>query len=138
VKRYPGRLVFIATWLSFAGAATGQPPARHITPNLVNADFANLVEAVSVATGKTFIIDPRVRARVTMLASRAMSPAAFYDSFLALLPICGFVAIPDGNVVKILPKPKAPSPSQMPPPLPPPRLIEVGLNDFSSVSCVSE
>ncbi len=134
MRRYPGRRGFIAMLLSFAGVALGQPHAARITPNLIDADFTNLVEAVSAATGKSFIIDPRVRARVTMLASRAMSPAAFYDSFLALLPICGFVAVPDGNIVRILPVNKTPTPT----PPPPPRLIPVGLSDFSRVSCVAQ
>lgn len=134
MRRYLGRLGFIAMLLSLAGAATARPHTGRITPNLVDADFTNLVEAVSAATGKSFIIDPRVRARVTMLASRAMSPAAFYDSFLALLPVCGFVAVPEGKIVRILPGMKAPKPA----PPPPPRLIQVGLSDFSSVSCVPQ
>jgi general secretion pathway protein D len=137
MRRYLGRLGFIAMLLTFAAAAATRPHTGHITPNLVDADFTNLVQAVSVATGKSFVIDPRVRARVTMLASKAMSPAAFYDSFLALLPICGFVAVPDGNIVKILPSTKTPRPTPIPPP--PPRLFQVGLkDDFSSVSCVAQ
>ena len=132
MKRYPGRLGFIAMLLLFAGAAAGQPPAAHITPNLKNADFTDLVQAVSAATGKSFIIDPRVHARVTMLAPKAISPAAFYDAFLSLLPACGFVAVPDGNLVKILPGTKAPTPA------PAPTLIQVSLSDFSSTSCVAQ
>lgn len=131
MTRCLGRPGFIAMLLSFAGAAAGHPPMAHITPNFKDADFTNLVQAVSAATGKSFVIDPHVRARVTMLTSTAMSPAAFYDSFLALLPICGFVAVPDGNIVKILPVTKTPTPP------PPPRLIPVGLSDFSTVSCVA-
>ncbi|HYL71427.1 MAG TPA: type II secretion system secretin GspD, partial [Candidatus Dormibacteraeota bacterium] len=58
----------------------------------------------SAATGKNFIIDPRVRAQVTMLSSTPMSPAAFYEAFLSILQVYGFIAVPSGNnVVKILP-----------------------------------
>ena len=127
MRRYAGRIGFITTLLCFTAAASAQPPATHITPNL-KCDFTELVQAVSAATGKSFIIDPRVRARVTMLAATAMSPAAFYDSFLALLPICGFLTVPDGSLVKIFPSAKAPTP----------RLIQVGSADFSSVSCVAQ
>jgi general secretion pathway protein D len=80
----------------------GQPGQR-ITPNFKDADITQIAEAVAAATGKNFIIDPRVRAQVTMLSATAMSPAAFYEAFLSILQVYGFVAVPAGNVVKILP-----------------------------------
>ncbi|MBV8496392.1 MAG: type II secretion system protein GspD, partial [Gammaproteobacteria bacterium] len=46
-----------------------QPQAQRITPNFKDADITQIAEAVSAATGKNFIIDPRVRAQVTMLSS---------------------------------------------------------------------
>lgn len=74
-----------------------------ITPNYKDADLAQIVEAVSAITGKNFIIDPRVRAQVTMLSATPMSPNAFYEAFLSILQVHGFVAVPAGNVVKIIP-----------------------------------
>src|SRR4029079_11305133 len=53
--------------------------------------------------GKTFIVDPRVRAQVTILSSTPMSPAAFYETFLSILQVHGFVAVPAGNSIKIIP-----------------------------------
>jgi general secretion pathway protein D len=76
---------------------------QRITPNFKDADITQIAEAVSAATGKNFIIDPRVRAQVTMLSSTPMSPAAFYEAFLSILQVYGFIAVPSGNVVKILP-----------------------------------
>jgi general secretion pathway protein D len=83
--------------------AAQPPPAQRITPNFRDADITQIAEAVSAATGKTFIIDPRVRAQVTMLSSTPMSPAAFYETFLSILQVYGFIAVPSGAVVKILP-----------------------------------
>jgi general secretion pathway protein D len=80
-----------------------QPPGQRITPNFKDADITQIAEAVSAATGKNFIIDPRVRAQVTMLSSTAMSPAAFYQAFLSILQVYGFIAVPSGDVVKIMP-----------------------------------
>ena len=102
-----GRLGFMAMLLVSAGAAAGQTTEGPVTVNFRDADFIELVEAVSAATGKSFIIDPRIRARVTMLSSTEMSSAAFYDAFLSLLPVCGLIAKTDGNFVTILPDPKA-------------------------------
>ncbi len=74
-----------------------------ITPNYKDADLAQITEAVSAVTGKTFIIDPRVKAQVTMLSSTPMSPAAFYQAYLSILQVHGFVAVPAGNIIKIIP-----------------------------------
>jgi general secretion pathway protein D len=82
------------------------PPAHaqgSITPNYKDADLSQIIEAVSAVTGKNFIVDPRVKAQVTMLSSTPMSPAAFYEAFLSILQVHGFVAVPSGDTIKIIP-----------------------------------
>ena len=74
-----------------------------ITPNYKDADLTQIIAAVGEVTGKNFIIDPRVNAKVTMLSSTPMSPAAFYEAFLAVLQVYGYVAVPAGKVIKIVP-----------------------------------
>ena len=74
-----------------------------ITPNYKDADLSQIIEAVSAVTGKNFIVDPRVRAQVTMLSSTPMTPPAFYEAFLSILQVHGFVAVATGDVVKIVP-----------------------------------
>ena len=78
-------------------------PQQRITPNFKDADITQIAEAVAAATGKNFIMDPRVRAQVTMLSATPMSPDAFYQTFLSILAVHDFIAVPDGPVVKILP-----------------------------------
>jgi general secretion pathway protein D len=92
----------LAALLTVSGAAHAQQGAM-ITPNYKDADLGQVIEAVSQVTGKNFIVDPRVRAQVTMLSSTPMSAGAFYEAFLAILQVHGFVAVPSGNVIKILP-----------------------------------
>jgi general secretion pathway protein D len=90
-------------------AAAAAPPTRStndgptITPNYKDADLSQIIQAVSEVTGKNFIIDPRVNAKVTMLSATPMSPAAFYEAFLAVLQVYGYVAVPAGKVIKIIP-----------------------------------
>ncbi len=74
-----------------------------ITPNYKDADLGQIVDAVSAITGKNFIIDPRVRAQVTMLSSTPMSPDAFYEAFLSILTVHGFTAVETGNIVRVIP-----------------------------------
>src|SRR5215208_4852038 len=92
------RLFFLGL-LVVAGSLAGaqQQVGQRITPNFKDSDITSIAEAVSNVTGKNFIIDPRVRAQVTMLSSTAMSPDAFYQAFLSILQVHGFVAAPSGN-----------------------------------------
>ena len=95
-------ILALAALLTVTGSAYAQQGAM-ITPNYKEADLGQVIEAVSQVTGRNFIVDPRVRAQVTMLSSTPMSPAAFYEAFLAILQVHGFVAVPSGKVIKILP-----------------------------------
>jgi general secretion pathway protein D len=110
-NRHRARLTALAvacalTW--GAAPAQQQQPApgqqqTTITPAFRDADLTQIIEAVSQITGKTFIVDPRVRAQVTILSSTPMSPDAFYETFLSILQVHGFVAVPSGTAIKIIP-----------------------------------
>ena len=84
--------------------AAGLPAQQAtITPNYKDADIRQVIEAVGEVTGKNFILDPRVKAQVTMLSAAPMTPDAFYEAFLSILSVYGFVAVPAGDIIKILP-----------------------------------
>ncbi len=74
-----------------------------ITPNYKDADLRQIIEAVSAITGRNFIVDPRVRAQVTMHSAQPMSPDAFYAAFHSILDVHGYIAVPSGDLIKILP-----------------------------------
>jgi len=93
-------LALAVLWSLLAPARAQQAT---VTPNYKDADIRQVIEAVGEVTGKNFILDPRVKAQVTMLSSAPMSPEAFYEAFLSILSVYGFVAVPSGDVIKILP-----------------------------------
>jgi general secretion pathway protein D len=94
-QRLATTLVVCILGVSFANAQT--------TPNFREADIRKIVEAVSEVTGKTFILDPRVTAKVTILSKTPLSADAFYEAFLSILEVHGYVAITVGDVVKVVP-----------------------------------
>jgi general secretion pathway protein D len=96
-------LALLSLLLVSAPVSGAERPGQYITPNFKDADLTQVAESVSVATGKNFIVDPRVRGQVTMLSSTPMSPAAFYEAFLAILQVHGFIAVPAGDIIKVLP-----------------------------------
>ena len=77
--------------------------ADEITLNLKDADIRALISTVSKFTGKNFIIDPRVKAKVTVVSSNTMSKAEVYEVFLSVLQVHGFAAVPTGSVIKVIP-----------------------------------
>ncbi len=74
------------------------------TLNLKDAEINSLITTVSELTGTNFIVDPRVKGKVTVLSSTPMSPEELYSVFLAVLQVHGFAAVPAGPVTKIVPE----------------------------------
>ena len=77
--------------------------AQTITLNLKDADINALIGTVAEVTGKNFIVDPRVKGKVTVISSRPMDSEEVYQVFLSILKVHGFAAVPSGEVIKILP-----------------------------------
>ncbi|MGE0486278.1 MAG: type II secretion system secretin GspD [Gammaproteobacteria bacterium] len=90
-----------------AVAAEPEPPIDRsdagITLNLRDTDLQTLIAAVADLTGKNFVVDPRVKGKVTVYSSAPTNPAELYDVFLSILKVHGFAALDTGEVVKIVP-----------------------------------
>jgi general secretion pathway protein D len=74
-----------------------------VTLNLKDADIATLIATVSEVTGKNFIVDPRVKGKVTVVSSSPMTAEGVYETFLAVLEVQGFAAVQSGAAIKIIP-----------------------------------
>ncbi len=101
----------IAALVAATGAASIAQAARsrgaEVTLNLKDAEISTLIATVSEVTGKNFIVDPRVRGKVTVVSSSPMDAAGVYETFLAVLQVQGFAAIPAGDAIKIVPETNA-------------------------------
>jgi len=97
------RLIVALTVCGLLALPSAWSQQATITPNYKEADIRQIVEAVGEVTQKNFIIDPRVNAKVTMLSSTPMTPEAFYEAFLSILQVHGYVAVTSGDLIKIVP-----------------------------------
>ncbi|BES72014.1 GspD family T2SS secretin variant XcpQ [Marinobacter nanhaiticus D15-8W] len=70
--------------------------------NLKDADIRAFVTQIADITGYSFVVDPRVKGKVTVLSSAPMNKDEIYDLFLAVLQVHGFTAIPGEEVIKIV------------------------------------
>ena len=105
LQHLPSRigLIVALSLLGLLSAPLAWSQQATITPNYKEADIRQIVEAVGEVTGRNFIIDPRVNAKVTMLSSTPMSAEAFYEAFLSILQVHGYVAVTSGDLIKIVP-----------------------------------
>lgn len=71
--------------------------------NLKNADIREFITQVSAITGKSFIVDPRVKGNVTIISSSSLEADAVYQLFLSVLRVHGYAAVPSsGGVERIV------------------------------------
>src|SRR5690606_21834273 len=70
--------------------------------NLKDADIRAFVTQVADITGYSFVIDPRVKGKVTVISNAPMSQDGIYELFLSVLQVHGFAAVPSDGVIKIV------------------------------------
>ena len=80
------------------------PSANAVTLNLKNAEIVTLIETVSLATGKNFIIDPQVQGKVNVISSTEIDNDELYHLFLSVLRVYGYIAVEGEDFTKILPQ----------------------------------
>jgi general secretion pathway protein D len=78
-------------------------PEKQITLDFNNVDLPVLVKFISELTGKNFVIDERVRGKVTIFSPSKIPVSRAYDVFLSVLELKGLAVIPSGEVYQILP-----------------------------------
>ncbi len=77
--------------------------AETTTLNFKGADIRAVISSIAEVTGKNFIVDPRVKGKVTLISNRAMGKGEVYKVFLSILEVHGYTAVPSGNAIKIVP-----------------------------------
>lgn len=76
---------------------------QYITIDFDNVDIRVFIKFMSEVTGKNFIIDPNVKANVTVVSPRKISMDEAYRVFESVLEVYGFTTVPAGDIVKVVP-----------------------------------
>ena len=74
-----------------------------ISLNLEDVDIRALISIVAEVSGKSFIVDPRVKGKVSVISGETLSPEELYDVFLSILEVHNLATVDSGNVIKVLP-----------------------------------
>ena len=72
--------------------------------NFQEADIQAVVKTVSQITGKNFLLDPRVKGKLTIISTQPVSKKAIYQIFLASLKAQGYTAVDSASgFIKLVP-----------------------------------
>jgi general secretion pathway protein D len=96
-------MVGVMIWLSWIAAGNPLQAQEPITLNFQEAELSAVIETVGRITGRNFVIDPRVKGRVTVISPGPLQPGEVYQIFLSVLEVNGYAAVEEGAVTKIVP-----------------------------------
>ncbi|MGU7784043.1 type II secretion system secretin GspD [Burkholderia sp. PU8-34] len=94
----------IATTLVVAGIIVSQAAYAQVTLNFVNADIDQVAKAIGAATGKTIIVDPRVKGQLNLVAERPVPEDQALKTLQSALRMQGFALVQDHGVLKVVPE----------------------------------
>lgn len=91
-------------------AETSKPKdsaSQFVSIDFNNVDINVLIKFMSKLTGKNFVVDSRVKGKVTIISPTKISVKSAYKVFESVLDINGFSTVESGDVIKIIPMPAA-------------------------------
>lgn len=94
----------VATTLLVAGIIVSQAAYAQVTLNFVNADIDQVAKAIGAATGKTIIVDPRVKGQLNLVAERPVPEDQALKTLQSALRMQGFALVQDHGVLKVVPE----------------------------------
>ncbi|NML98603.1 type II secretion system secretin GspD [Paraburkholderia sp. RP-4-7] len=94
----------VATALLVAGLITAQAAQAQVTLNFVNADIDQVAKAIGAATGKTIIVDPRVKGQLNLVSENAVPEDQALKTLQSALRMQGFALVQDHGVLKVVPE----------------------------------
>jgi general secretion pathway protein D len=107
LRRAVSRLMLMAligmsgTSLAQVQAVEGQGEMRW-SVNFNDTDIQDVIKSIAGLTGKTIIIDPKVRGPIKVINTRPLNAKELYELFLASLDVHGFTAVESGNIVRVV------------------------------------
>jgi general secretion pathway protein D len=94
----------VATALLVAGLITAQTAQAQVTLNFVNADIDQVAKAIGAATGKTIIVDPRVKGQLNLVSENSVPQDQALKTLQSALRMQGFALVQDHGVLKVVPE----------------------------------
>ncbi len=97
------RMTACASVLAILILASSLVVSEPLSLNFRDTEVRQIIESVGELTGRNFMVDPRVRGKVTIIANQPIPEEALYDVMLSILRMNGFRAVEGEYVTRILP-----------------------------------
>ena len=81
-----------------------QKPGEPVTLNFVGAEIEAVARTMGLITGRTMVVDPRVKGSINLSSDRPVSPAFAYNQFLAALRLQGYTVVESSGISKVVPE----------------------------------
>ncbi|WP_298268590.1 type II secretion system secretin GspD [Geobacter sp.] len=101
ITRIGSRLATAALLLSLLAPVPAL--AKGVILNFNDVDIATMVKFISDLTGKNFVMDERVKGKISVYSPSKLSTEEAFNVFTSVLELKGFTVVPAGKVYKILP-----------------------------------
>jgi general secretion pathway protein D len=88
-------------------AKATKEPERFVSIDFNNVDINVFIKFISELTARNFVVDQRVKGKVTIISPAKISVKEAYKVFESVLEVHGFTTIKAGEVTKIVPSPDA-------------------------------
>jgi general secretion pathway protein D len=87
-----------------ADEASGKAAGGLVNLDFANADIVAVIQAIGQMTGKSMIVDPRVKGTLTLTTVRPVSKAIAYDLLLSALRLQGYAAVQVAGAARVVPE----------------------------------
>ena len=99
-KAFTILLLSIALWPTQVSMAENAEPETWQMATK-GANIQEFVAQVARITGKTFIVDPKLKGQVTVISDTPLGKDGVYALFLSVLRLQNYTAVPSGDVIRI-------------------------------------
>ncbi|MCG8553187.1 MAG: type II secretion system protein GspD, partial [Desulfobacterales bacterium] len=83
-------------------AAQNQDASEFVSMDFNDVDIGVFIKFISKLTNKNFVVDTKVKGKVTIISPEKISVDEAYKVFESVLDIYGFATVDTGSVVKII------------------------------------
>jgi general secretion pathway protein D len=99
--RVSSAAVVLVLWISLL--VPGPALAKGVVLNFTDVDISTMVKFISDLTGKNFVMDDRVKGKISVYSPAKLSTEDAFNVFTSVLELKGFTIVPAGKVYKIVP-----------------------------------
>ena len=86
-----------------AAQSTSDSDDQYVAIDFNNVDISVFIKFISELTGTNFLVDPRIKGKVTINSPSKITVAETYRVFESVLELNGFTTVPGDGITKIIP-----------------------------------